>query len=271
MAACPSGAIAKRGEDGIVLIDQDRCRAWRACVAACPYKKTFYNWSSGKSEKCILCFPRIESGQAPACFHSCPGRIRYLGVLLYDADRIPAAAAAATGSLIDAQRGILLDPSDPEIAAAAAAAGIAPETIDAARRSPVDRFVRRWKMALPLHAEFRTVPMLFYVPPLAPLDRKNGESRIPLPYLAALFGAGDEAPVRYALRKERAVRAFRRAATLGDGEAAAGDLLREAGCSPEEAEAIYRLTTVATAADRFVVPPPFREQAVDLLQRGAVS
>jgi nitrate reductase beta subunit len=270
VAACPSGAIYKRGEDGVVLIDQDRCRAWRACVPACPYKKTFYNWASGKSEKCILCFPRIESGQAPACFHSCPGRIRYLGVLLYDADRI-GAAAATTGSPIDAQRSILLDPWDPDIAAEAARCGMSTATIDAARQSPVDRFVRQWKLALPLHAEFRTVPMLFYVPPLAPSDAAGGESRIPMRYLAALFGAGDAAPIRYALRKERAVRAFRRATTVGDVERPVDELLAEAGCSRDEAEAIYRLTTVATTAERFVVPPPFREQAVDLLHRGDVS
>ena len=93
VAACPSGAIYKRGEDGIVLVNQERCRGWRACVAACPYKKIYYNWNTGKSEKCILCFPRLETGQAPACFHSCVGRIRYLGVLLYDADRIEEVAA----------------------------------------------------------------------------------------------------------------------------------------------------------------------------------
>ena len=89
VAACPSGAIYKRGEDGIVLINQEKCRGWRACVAACPYKKIYYNWKTGKSEKCILCFPRLETGQPPACFHSCVGRIRYLGVMLYDADRVP--------------------------------------------------------------------------------------------------------------------------------------------------------------------------------------
>ena len=50
-AACPSGAIYKRGEDGVVLINQEQCRAWRMCVTACPYKKTFYNWHTGKSEK----------------------------------------------------------------------------------------------------------------------------------------------------------------------------------------------------------------------------
>ncbi|MBT4177923.1 MAG: 4Fe-4S dicluster domain-containing protein, partial [Candidatus Marinimicrobia bacterium] len=54
VASCPSGALYKRGEDGIVLLDQERCRAWRSCISACPYKKTYYNWNTGKSEKCIL-------------------------------------------------------------------------------------------------------------------------------------------------------------------------------------------------------------------------
>ena len=60
-------------EDGVVLVNENKCRAWRMCVAACPYKKVYYNWSTGKSEKCILCFPRLETGQAPACAHSCVG------------------------------------------------------------------------------------------------------------------------------------------------------------------------------------------------------
>ena len=54
VAACPSGAIYKREDDGIVLIDQEKCRGWRMCVSGCPYKKIYYNWSSGKSEKCVL-------------------------------------------------------------------------------------------------------------------------------------------------------------------------------------------------------------------------
>src|SRR5690554_8206109 len=58
VASCPSGAIYKREEDGIVLIDQDKCRGWRMCISGCPYKKIYYNWKSGKSEKCIFCFPR---------------------------------------------------------------------------------------------------------------------------------------------------------------------------------------------------------------------
>jgi nitrate reductase beta subunit len=273
VAACPSGAIYKRGEDGVVLIDQNRCRAWRSCVAACPYKKTFYNWASGKSEKCILCFPRIESGQPPACFHACPGRIRYLGVLLYDADRIASAAGAEGQSLVDAQRSILLDPFDPVVGEAAERCGMAAATLEAARRSPVDRFVRQWKLALPLHPEFRTVPMLFYVPPLSPsiAGASDGidEARVSMRYLASLFSSGDEAPVRYALRKEKAVRASRRAATVGDIDAAAvAQQLHDADCSDAEAGEIYRLTALATNAERFVVPPPFREQAIEMLAPG---
>jgi nitrate reductase beta subunit len=81
-ASCPSGAIYKREEDGIVLIDQEKCRGWRMCVSGCPYKKIYYNWESGKSEKCTFCYPRIESGQPTVCSETCVGRIRYLGVML---------------------------------------------------------------------------------------------------------------------------------------------------------------------------------------------
>jgi nitrate reductase beta subunit len=278
VAACPSGAIYKRGEDGIVLIDQTRCRAWRSCVAACPYKKTFYNWAAGKSEKCILCFPRVESGQPPACFHSCPGRIRYLGVLLYDADRIHAAASASPEALVEAQRALILDPQDAAVIARAEQNGIPSSTIEAAGRSPVYKFVKDWQIALPLHAEFRTVPMLFYVPPLTPAITGSGaaaseffhdseHARVPVKYLASLFSAGDEVSVRYALAKELAVRSYRRAATVGDIDRATAErLLEDADCTVDEAEEIYRMTTLATVNDRFVVPPAFREEAVEMLQ-----
>jgi nitrate reductase beta subunit len=89
VAACPSGALYKRGEDGVVLVDQNRCRAWRACVPACPYKKTYYNWAAGKSEKCILCFPR-SGGRRPRAATASAASLR--GLLLYDASRIVEAA-----------------------------------------------------------------------------------------------------------------------------------------------------------------------------------
>jgi nitrate reductase beta subunit len=283
VAACPSGALYKRGEDGVVVIDQNRCRGWRACVAACPYKKTFYNWATGKSEKCILCFPRAETGQAPACFHSCVGRIRYAGVLLYDASRIAEAASAPAAQLVEAYRSLLLDPRDPHVAGAARRGGMPASTLEAAQASPVYRFVKEWGLALPLHPEFRTLPTVFYVPPLSPvlasvrdgaaenldagLFDGAGAARLPLRFLAAMFAAGQEGPVRYALRKQQAVRAHRRAQTVGDVEpAAAARLLTEADSSPAQAEAIYRLTSLARVSDRFVLPPGRREAAVQALE-----
>ncbi len=282
VASCPSGAIYKRGEDGIVLIDQNRCRAWRSCISACPYKKTYYNWFSGRSEKCILCYPRLETGQAPACFHSCVGRIRYLGVVLYDADQIETVAKKPDEELIDAQREMILDPHDPEVIAAARANGIHDSVIESAQKSPVYKFVKVWKMALPPHIEYRTLPMLFYVPPLSPVMAEQQEdgtiehvsdnlfhdidqSRIPVKFLANLLGAGHEGKVRYALRKQKAVRWYRRAVTVGDVEMeAAENMLREADCSPEEADEIYRLSALCTFEDRFVIPPMHREEAIEM-------
>jgi len=296
VAACPSGALYKRGEDGIVLLNQERCRAWRFCVTACPYKKTYFNWGTGKSEKCILCYPRLETGQAPACFHSCVGRIRYFGIVLYDAEKIESALAADDKDLVTAQRRMILDPNDPGVIAAAKKNGIADDVIASAQKSPVYKWVVDWGLALPLHAEHRTLPMLFYVPPLLPVMAANGEQgydttitggpgdpkaprdsaagflgaidryRLPLQYMANLFGAGNEGVVRYALRKQLAVRTYRRSMTVGDVALEdARRLLAEADTTVEQAEAIYYLTSIAPADDRFVIPPMHREEAIEML------
>jgi nitrate reductase beta subunit len=284
VASCPSGALYKRGEDGIVLVNQEQCRAWRMCVSACPYKKVYFNWSTGKSEKCILCFPRVETGQAPACFHSCVGRIRYLGILLYDADKLPDAAKCPDHELVEAQRDLILDPNDPAVIAGARKNGISDDVIESAQKSPIYKFVKVWKIALPPHIEHRTFPMLFYVPPLSPVishQDENGivgvgheglfhdleKARVPVAYLAELLGAGNEGKVRYALRKQLAVRAYRRQVTVGDiSESTVDQMLQEANTTREEAEAIYQLTSLCTFDDRFVIPPAHREEAIEALE-----
>ncbi|MHB1222483.1 MAG: nitrate reductase subunit beta [Gemmatimonadaceae bacterium] len=303
VASCPSGAIYKRGEDGIVLIDQSVCRGWRMCVTACPYKKTYYNWSTGKSEKCILCYPRIEAGIAPACMHSCVGRIRYLGVMLYDADMIQSAASADDCELVSRQMAMILDPSDPDVIAAAKANGVADSTIEAAQKSPTYRFVKTWKLALPLHPEFRTLPMLFYVPPLLPVmasvktvdnsaqaQKLNetakhwpdewlydtttesmfgtiDDARFPLQYMANLFSAGDTDEVADRLKKLMAVRLHRRHITVGDVQPeAVTAALASTGLTPQTADDIYYLTSLAKFDDRFVIPAAHREQAIELME-----
>ncbi len=81
VAACPRKAIYKREEDGVVLVDQTRCRGYRECVKACPYKKVFFNLVTRVSEKCIACYPRLEQGLQPRCVESCIGKIRMQGWL----------------------------------------------------------------------------------------------------------------------------------------------------------------------------------------------
>ena len=286
VAACPAGAIYKRGEDGIVLIAQDKCRAWRMCISGCPYKKTYYNWTSGKSEKCILCYPRLESGQPPACFHSCVGRIRYLGVLLYDADQIEKCASVSDDELVAAQRDMIMDPFDPEVIKAAKANKVSDAMIASAQNSPVYKFVKLWGLALPLHPDFLTLPILYYVPPILPVlaktkdgtydvsDAKSEDlpallsslerARMPIKYMASMFSAGNVKVVEDVYRKLIAVRIFKRAQTVKDYQQDEVDAALAAGkTTAEEVEAIFHLTALPTYEERFVVPPLAREVAIE--------
>ncbi len=274
-ASCPSGAIYKREEDGIVLIDQDKCRGWRMCVSGCPYKKIYYNHKSGKSEKCIFCYPRIESGQPTVCSETCVGRIRYLGVLLYDADKIKEVASSESEQdLYQKQLEIFLDPNDPEVIAQARKDGIDDSVIEAAQQSPVYKLAVDWQLALPLHPEYRTLPMVWYVPSLSPIQQAADAGhighdgvipdvdslRIPLKYLANLFTAGDEEPVKLALKRLLAMRAYKRAETV-DGIT---DLkvLEDVGLSEAQVKEMYRYLAIANYEDRYVIPSAHREEAM---------
>ncbi len=79
LASCPRQSIYKRPEDGIVLIDQTRCRGYRECVKGCPYKKSFFNPMTRISEKCIGCYPAVEGGRQTQCTITCIGKIRLQG------------------------------------------------------------------------------------------------------------------------------------------------------------------------------------------------
>ena len=81
LGACPRQSIYKRPEDGIVLVDQQRCRGYRECVKGCPYKKVFFNSMTRVSEKCIGCYPAVENGRQSQCTITCIGKIRLNGFL----------------------------------------------------------------------------------------------------------------------------------------------------------------------------------------------
>jgi nitrate reductase beta subunit len=277
VAACPSGAMYKRAEDGIVLVDQDACRGWRMCVTGCPYKKVYFNHRTGKAEKCTLCYPRIEVGLPTVCSETCVGRLRYLGLFLYDADKVTAAAATPNEQdLYEAQLDLLLDPDDPDVLEAARRDGIPQDWLDAARRSPVYRLAKEYRVALPLHPEYRTMPMVWYIPPLSPVVdalRETGHDaedagnlfgalrslRIPIEYLAELFTAGDPAPVQRSLSILAAMRAYMRDHNLGNEPQP--DIPAAVGLTEEQLYQLYRLLAIAKYEDRYVIPKAHTETA----------
>jgi nitrate reductase / nitrite oxidoreductase, beta subunit len=150
LASCPRQAIYKRPEDGIVLIDQSRCRGYRKCVEGCPYKKSMYRPATHTSEKCIGCFPRIEGKDAtisptgaPAetrCMSACVGKIRLQGLVKLSADG----------------------------------------TWEVDPKNPLYYLIRERQVALPLYPQFGTEPNGFYIPP----------RWVPRGYLVQMFGPG---------------------------------------------------------------------------------
>lgn len=278
VASCPSGAMYKRDEDGIVLVDQEACRGWRYCMTGCPYKKVYFNWQTNKAEKCTFCFPRIEAGLPTVCSETCTGRIRYLGVLLYDADRVQEAASMPNErDLYQAQCDLFLDPNDPAVIAQARADGITEEWIEAAQNSPVYKLAIEYKLAFPLHPEYRTLPMVWYVPPLSPImnyfEGKDSiqnpdmifpaieEMRTPIQYLANILTAGDPEPVQESLQRLAMMRSYMRATQTG--KAFDEGRLNRLGLTAHQTEQIYRLLAIAKYEDRFVIPTSHKETYLD--------
>merc|ERR1712000_784370 len=165
------------------------------------------------------------------------------------------------GNLVAAQREAILDPFDSNVIEAAKKEGLSDDWIDAAQRSPVYKIVKKWEIALPLHPEFRTLPSLFYIPPLAPITTSAGNDspsdtdvfdmtkpekgplvgldeldkfRLPIAYLSSMFGAGNQQVVKTALLRQLAVRHYER--SLRVEKDANLDVLNQVGLTAEDAK-----------------------------------
>ncbi len=275
VAACPSGAIYKRNEDGIVLVDQESCKGWRYCVSACPYKKVYFNWNTQKAEKCTFCYPRIEAGLPTVCSETCVGKIRYVGVILYDPDKVKEIALEKDDKkLYEKQLEAFLDPYDPKVIEAAKKEGIPESWIEAAQKSPVYKLMVKYKVALSIHPEFRTLPMVWYVPPISPVlqffETKSydelfptlEEMRVPLKYLANLLSAGNEKPIKDSLKRLLTVRYYMRYKELG--KEIDNSKLEEVGLTPDDIEDLYRMLAIAKFEERFVIPTTTKEHGRDV-------
>jgi nitrate reductase beta subunit len=201
-------------------------------------------------------------------------------------DRVEQAALADDKDLVSAQREIILDPFDPKVIEAAKKEGISDDWIDAAQRSPIYEIVKKWEIGLPLHPEFRTLPSLFYIPPLAPITTSAGKDspsdsdvfdmekpstgplldldeldkfRLPLRYLASMFGAGNQEVIKKALLRQLAVRHYERSLRVEKGPNV--DVLTEVGLTEEDARKMVRALSLSFYDERFVVPTTKRETA----------
>ena len=189
--------------------------------------------------------------------------------MLYDADRIAEAASAESETdLYQRQLGVFLDPNDPKAIAQARADGVPDTWIEAAKRSPVWRLAMDWRVAFPLHPEFRTLPMVWYVPPLSPIqsaaavgaiasenDMPDVRSlRIPIKYLANMLAAGDEKPVASALERMIAMRAYMRAKTVGGKTDES--IARKVGLTGAAMEEMYQLMAIAITRTASSFRPP---------------
>jgi nitrate reductase beta subunit len=151
--------------------------------------------------------------------------------------------------------------------------GIPEDWLDACRRSPIWKMAMEWKVAFPLHPEFRTLPMVWYVPPLSPVQSAIDQGqlptsadgvipqsdvlRMPLKYLASLLTAGKEEPVRQALNKMLAMRSYQRSIHV-DGKADT-TALDAVGLTEQQAQDMYQLMAIAAYEDRFVIPTGHEE------------
>lgn len=78
--ACPTGAIYKRPEDGLVLVDKAKCIGCRECLLACPFGVPQFG-ANGKMQKCTMCAHRLEKGQTTACAQACPAEAITVGTV----------------------------------------------------------------------------------------------------------------------------------------------------------------------------------------------
>ena len=194
-----------------------------------------------------------------------------------------AASVPDETDLLASQVDLFLDPADPSVRKRALADGIPADWVEHAQRSPVHALIARYKVALPLHPEYRTMPMVWYVPPLSPIVNALEEDgyeadpdhlfpavehlRIPLEYLANLLSAGDTEVIRGVLRRLAAMRGYmRKQQVLGERD----ERLPEAvGMDGTGLEDMFRLLAIADYNDRYVIPQAHTELAGRLAEQGA--
>ena len=159
--------------------------------------------------------------------------------------------------------------------------GVTEQWLEAAEKSPVYALIKEFGVALPLHPEFRTMPMAYYIPSLSPVISSGTDLhelaehgtiplleklRAPIGFLASLLSGGNQLIIAEALQKLIALRVFKRAGNLG--QPAMESTLKEAGLDEAGADKLYRLFTIGGYRERNVIPTQQREEQDPHQRRG---
>jgi sulfite dehydrogenase (quinone) subunit SoeB len=153
VTVCPTGASYKRAEDGIVLVDEDKCIGCKLCSWACPYGAREYSAVEGVMKKCTLCVDRIynehlpESERQPACVQACPTQARHFGDLGDPQSDVSKLVAERGGVALMPELGYKpvnrYLPPRPRRAGDAAPAPVQQEVLDTAALPPLLRWLDR--------------------------------------------------------------------------------------------------------------------------------
>ncbi len=154
VTVCPTGASYKRAEDGIVLVDEDKCIGCKLCSWACPYGAREYSAVRGVMQKCTLCVDRIyndsfeEIDRQPACVMACPTRARHFGDLGDPDSAVSKLVAERDGYDLMPEMGYkpvnkYLPPRPRRDGCASKAAAAPEEKVDLSTASPILRWMDR--------------------------------------------------------------------------------------------------------------------------------
>ena len=151
VTVCPTGASFKRAEDGIVLVDEDKCIGCKLCSWACPYGAREYSPVEGVMKKCTLCVDRIyneEAERQPACVQACPTKARHFGDLGDPESKVSKLVAERGGVALLPELGYApvnkyLPPRPRRTENAPPAHAVPAETLDSAALPPVLRWIDR--------------------------------------------------------------------------------------------------------------------------------
>ena len=171
VASVQVGQFISVEEDGIVLIDQDKCRGWRMCILRLPLQKSITTGNRANQKNVSSVTPVLKQACPPSALKLVSvafATLAYYCMMQTKSTKLP--AYQTNKIYTKAQLDIFLDPHDPKVIKQALQDGVPMSVIESAQKSPVYKLAVDWKLALPLHPEYRTLPMVWYVPPLSPIQ-----------------------------------------------------------------------------------------------------